>query len=97
MRLGPATVSARAPSSLSASAHGEHETANERSALQSVTVPTAHAPPSMRLLPPPLHRNAAGSVAIRGMLLLATAHFRSIRTAALKIVAVGEVKEEVGS
>src|SRR6266852_1335608 len=97
MPLEPATVSARALSSVSASEHGEHEIANKRWASQSVTVPAAHGPPSTRLLlqqlPPPLRESAAGNEAIPGTLLLAMARFRSTRTAALKIVAVGEERE----
>ena len=102
MRLEPGMVFARALSSVSASEHGEHEIGNKRWASQSVTAPAAHAPPSTTLLlllppPPPLHESAAGSEEIPGTLLLATAHFRSICTAALKIVAAGEGREGEGS
>jgi hypothetical protein len=86
-------VSARALSSLSASAHGEREIVNERWVSQLVTAPTAHA---LLRLPPP-HGSAVGSEAIPGTPLLATAHFRSRRMAALKTVAVGEAMEEEGS
>lgn len=91
-------MSVRALSSVNVSAHGEHEIENKQLASQSVTVPAAHVPPSTRLPPPrPLHESAAGSEAIQGTLLLATEHFRSIRTAALKIVAAGEEREAEGS
>lgn len=90
-------MSVRALSSLSASAHGEYEIVNERWASRLETAPSAHAPPSMRrpLLQP--HGSAAGSEVIPGTPLLATAHFRSIRTAALKTVAAGAAREEEGS
>ena len=87
-------VSARALSSLSASAHGEREIVNERWASQLVTAPSAHALLQLQLRP---HGSVVGSEVIPGTPLLATAHFRSIRTAALKAVAAGEAMEEEGS
>ena len=88
-------VSTRALSTVSASVCDEYEIANKQWALQSVTAPAAHVPPSMRLLlpPPPPHESTAGSEAIPGTPLLVTGHFRSICMAALKIVAVGEERE----
>ena len=96
-RLELATVSVRALSTVSASAYGEHEIANGRWASQLVMVPAAHARPSTRLPQPQPHESAAGSEAIPGTLLLATARFRSICTAGLKIVAAGEEREGEGS
>ena len=84
-------MSTHALSTASVSACDEYEIVNKRWVLQSVMVPAAHAPPSMRLLPP--HESVAGSEAIPGMLLLVTGHFCSICMAALKIVAVGEERE----
>ncbi len=77
------------------SAHGEHETANEQWASLSVTAPAAHAPQSTRLRPPLLHGSAVDSEVIQGTPMLATVHFRSIHTAALKIVAAEAREEEV--